>query len=305
MNRISAIKHYLYSVYNKLYNTLLWLITPKDKIIVLNAWVQHRGKKVFSYNLGDDINYDIVSFLSNKKVISYKCSYVSVFHPVNYTCIGSVVDYMMNERSIVWGSGAIGYNKTITPPAKVYAVRGPLTREYLIKQQIDCPQVYGDPALLLPMIYNPQQEKKYKLGVIPHIVDQNVDILSNLVKKFGEAIIIIDFRNYKRWQDVIDLMKQCEMIASSSLHGLIISDAYRIPNVWIKLSNNIIGEDFKYYDYFGGCGRECEPPLDFTEGNILIESIENRARSWNPISFNRASLLNSCPFIIDSLRVND
>ena len=87
--------------------------------------------------------------------------------------IGSIIESLANKESIIWGSGAMygGEKVLYEKPKKVLAVRGPLTRKYLLSQGVDCPEVYGDPALLLPKIYNPLIEKKYKLGVIPHNID--------------------------------------------------------------------------------------------------------------------------------------
>ena len=45
-------------------------------------------------------------------------------------------------------------------------------------------------------------------------------------------------------------------IVSSSLHGLIVSDAYKIPNVWIQFYNNIRGDNTKFYDYFKSVNRK-------------------------------------------------
>lgn len=283
---------------DKIYNTFLWLITPKENVLVLNAWVKHCGSTVRSFNFGDDINYDLVSFLSKKRVVAYNYSFVSIFHPNNYMCIGSIVDYMSNINSIVWGSGAIGFNSKMKGiPQKVYAVRGPKTREYLLSQGVDCPEVYGDPALLLPLIYASTQKKRYKIGLIPHIVDLKNPILEDFKEKFGKDCVIIDFAHYVNWKEVIDTINQCEIIASSSLHGLIISDAYEIPNVWIKFSDMIIGGGFKYYDYFLGVGRACDEPISYINRTLNYEEILISSKKWTPIKFDSRKLLRACPFL--------
>lgn len=41
-------------------------------------------------------------------------------------------------------------------------------------------------------------------------------------------------------------INECESILSSSLHGIICEDTYGIPVAWIKLSDQILGDDFKY-----------------------------------------------------------
>ena len=74
------------------------------------------------------------------------------------------------DNTIIYGSGAITSNPDIKGrPVKVLSVRGPLTRDVLIKNGIDCPAVYGDPALLLPLVYKPQIKNNERIGIIPII----------------------------------------------------------------------------------------------------------------------------------------
>jgi len=79
--------------------------------------------------------------------------------------------------------------------------------------------------------------KKYKLGIIPH----HSHIKSYILNKFkdNDDILIIDFTKYNDWKDIIKNIEECEFIVSESLHGLIISEAYRIPNIWISIGKNI------------------------------------------------------------------
>lgn len=283
---------------DKIVNTLIWVFTPKSKIIVVNGFIKHRGDKIRPTNFGDDLNYVLVKALSRKRVVSYRYSYISWFKPDNYMCIGSIVDYLANSNSIIWGGGAIGFkNKKGIKPKCIYAVRGTKTRDYYLEMGINCPEIYGDPALLLPLIYNSSRSKRYKIGIIPHIVDLNNKFVSKFKKEMGKECVVIDLKNYRNWRDVVDCIKDCEIIASSSLHGLILSDAYNIPNVWIKLSNNIIGNDFKFYDYFSGCSRDDTIWIDYRNHEIKYDELLSSSKRWKPINYDKDKLLASCPFL--------
>lgn len=179
-------------------------------------------------------------------------------------------------------------------PARVYAVRGPKTRDYLLNQGIDCPAVYGDPALLLPLIYTPKAVKKFRIGVIPHFVDYDLPHVVKFREKHPE-VMFIRFQGYTSWQDVIEQINSCEAIVSSSLHGLIVADAYGIPNVRVKFSDSILGGDFKYEDYYGGVGREYVPALDCRE-SIDIEKALEKLKDFKPISFDAGNLLRAFPY---------
>ncbi len=197
-------------------------------------------------NWGDELNVYLIEKVTNMKV---------VHHPLGQNKhllgIGSVIG-SANRNSIIWGSGLI--RETQEPknrPLKICSVRGPKTRKILLDRGIDCPEIYGDPCLVLKKFYNPNGViKKYKLGVVPHYVDKNNPIVSLLSK--SELVSIIDIQ-----QDIepfIDRILECESIISSSLHGMIAADTYGIPNAKLELSDKVAGGAFKFDDYHLGIG---------------------------------------------------
>jgi autotransporter strand-loop-strand O-heptosyltransferase len=183
--------------------------------------------------------------------------------------IGSSMKYVRPD-DYVWGTGCIDEHHVGDKPKKVYSVRGPLTRDILLKRGWDVPEVYGDPALLFPQIYNPTIEKKYKIGLIPHCVDfYSLDGLKaiNHMEDMGIKIINVT----AGINEFIDQLKECEIIISSSLHGLIAADAYGIPNYRVKISKLVHGGDFKYKDHYASVKREHYEPLQLTETTTLNE----------------------------------
>jgi autotransporter strand-loop-strand O-heptosyltransferase len=181
--------------------------------------------------------------------------------------IGSSMKYVRHD-DYVWGTGCIDEHHVGNKPKKVYSVRGPLTRDVLLNRGWDVPEVYGDPALLFPQIYNPTIEKKYKIGLIPHCVDFfSLDGLKaiNHMEDMGIKIINVTSGIY----EFIDQLKECELIISSSLHGLIAADAYGIPNYRVKISELVHGGDFKYLDHYASVKRVHHEPLQLTDTTTL------------------------------------
>lgn len=263
-----------------------------NEIVVNGYFFYNEDGTLKNNNLGDDINFPLLHKLTGRPVRQEWR--VGLNNLENIICIGSVID-CCNERSLIWGTGAISDNFVMNKiPKHIYAVRGPLTREKLLALNIDCPKVYGDPALLLPLIYTPKTGKKYKYGFIPHYVDYDLPYVVKFREEHPE-ILFIRFKGYTTWQDVIDQINSCENIISSSLHGLIISDAYGIPNVRILLSDNIVGGDFKYKDYFGGVKRKYRDPVDCRMG-VEFERIKVEFRYYEKIKYDSQKLLKVFPY---------
>lgn len=194
----------------------------------------NRSMKVFwhqSSNFGDKITPYILEKCGVK--FEYTEKGISEQH---YIMCGSILS-ACNEHSIIWGAG-MAQEQEIVKPNSVLAVRGIHTRKMLLDRGIDCPEVYGDPAQILPLIYNPKIEKQRAIGIIPHVADYD---------KIGDW-----YKN--KWdlnrevEETIDFILGCEQIQSSSLHAIIVAHAYGIPYIWVR-SGNVIGGDFKFRDF--------------------------------------------------------
>lgn len=235
-------------------------------------------------NWGDTINLYLLEKISGKKPV------VASPAQQHLLAVGSILR-IANQNSIVWGSGFISKKGNIKyKPLKVCAVRGPLTRELLLNKGIETPEIYGDPALLMPRFYNPKVDKKYKLGVIPHYRD----IEHPLVKQLEQAgARILDIT--KNAEAFIDDLLECEHTISSSLHGLIASDSYGIPNQWITLKNELTGGTFKFQDYYHSIEQTEQLPLAAEQlAQMTIEQIISIC-SLKPIRLDLDALINAFP----------
>lgn len=263
--------------------------------IVVNACLFYDAGRVMPRNWGDDINYFLLKKIFKRNIVCY--DYSSISHRTNkdnYLVIGSTLTLLCNSKTIVWGAGVIDpWAELPEKPRKVLAVRGPLTRNYLLERNIECPEVYGDPALLSPLIYNPAIKKKYKLGIIPHYSDFDSPILEKLKK--DPEVLFIKMEGYKKWTDVIDQINSCEQVASSSLHGLILAEAYKIPNLWIEVKGNLMGGHFKFHDFFLSLGKDRDMPYIITN-NTTISEINKELADWKQGTIDLQPLIKAAPY---------
>jgi len=245
---------------------------------------------LLSKYLVEKISGKPVKFVQPKKQPWYK------MNKTNFLAVGSILHHA-TEHSIVWGSGIIDHDQEIAE-ADFRTVRGPQTRDFLLKLGYNCPEVYGDPALLLPKYYHPQVEKRYKIGVVPHYHDYKT-----AVAFFGDkpGIKVIDLLTVNV-EEVTRQILSCENIISSSLHGLIVAHAYQIPVLWVKFSDKIFGNGIKYVDYFESLklpvyeaefietGKTVEELIELMQEKILLPEPQQ-------IEKIQKDLLESCPFL--------
>ena len=197
-----------------------------------------------SDNVGNTLTPIIVEHFTD-----YKLIHVSAEEQRKLIAIGSTMTSMRTSDTI-WGTGIMRNTDKFPHVAdcRFLAVRGKLT-EKILDMNVG---VYGDPALLLSRMYSPSNTKKYKLGIIPHYIEQDEPIFKELAKKDNSKVI----NTFLNWKTFIDEVVSCEEIISSSLHGIIIAEAYGIPATWIKPTDKVAGNGFKFRDYLTGTNRD-------------------------------------------------
>jgi pyruvyltransferase len=207
-------------------------------------------------NIGDVLNKYLFREIFKKEPVNIK-KVLNIGIPPVYSFIGSVLDNSAVRNLTVMGSGFKSETSPIPVlPRKVIACRGPLTRKKLLdKGMSSVPESYGDPAILLPDFYNPEVSKKYKMGFIPHYTDKDLPIVRNWMDKSGVKYIDV----FSDMETFVKDIKSCDFTISSSLHGVIISHTYGIPSGWVSLSDNLVGGDFKFNDYFQSIGKSYNP----------------------------------------------
>jgi pyruvyltransferase len=226
-----------------------------------------------SSNVGDQLTPYIIRKLTGKDPV-YAMGGADYTH---YILSGSMLNHA-NEHSVVWGAGLASMGDGVHPSANLLAVRGPISRMRAYACDARCPRVYGDPAMILPELYEPKRVKKHALGIVPHYVDA-----FRASQWYPERHVINVLQPVESF---VDEVVSCEAIISSSLHGIIIAHAYGIPAVWVKFSDSIGGDGTKYRDYFMSVYGDQELPVDLREGGIC--DVPSRVPAHNVQEFRGA-----------------
>lgn len=295
----------------------------KRERYILLGWAKGRNKK--EYNFGDALAPKIIEELSGAKIIQmplFRNYFWFALMTIKRLIIkpypegmlflrvllgkkfllslGSILQFYNNKKANVWGSGAIS-NSSLVAKNNYLAVRGPKTRDLILKQGGKAPEVYGDPAILLSLIYQDPIEKRVEIGLTPHISHYEKISLQN----FKSEIKVINF-NTEDINNIINEIKECKYILSSSLHGLIVAHSFNIPALWIDLGmEKLIGHDFKFIDYFQSVGIKPYKPIsiemkDFSSVRIkeLFIQFKDQALPQFSIPTLQIELLKSAPFIL-------
>jgi len=230
-----------------LFLLLLTSLSSQEGLVVFSWKEKVRGRDFI--NFGDKLAEVLVERIVGKKIaVNHKKRILNV---KQLFAIGSVLSFAATN-DVVWGAAINGrlLDKKYYFFSKldVRALRGPLTRQYLIDNfGIVAPEIYGDPALLFPYLFPEFQKSSNPSNdyiIIPHYSEEYLFPK----EEYPNAVYPTE-----PWDVVIQKILDSKFVISSSLHGLILAEAYGIPARQLYITDN--EPLFKYQDYYLGSGR--------------------------------------------------
>jgi pyruvyltransferase len=236
-------------------------------------------------NFGDALTPFILKNLTRRKVEWAQHDEAELF------CIGSLFRLISDRSSqspfnsnrplYVWGTGVMTPNHikaadfNFFKSVNIRAVRGPLTSK-LIDPHSSSSIALGDPGLLIPEIFQPKRFNFFKsrIGLVLHHSQKLSDDILFKIQKQNIKIKII-YTDTNDIYSVLNKIARCQIILSSSLHGLIAADALNIPNTWINTGGIHVNPRFKFYDYALGVQRTLPDHYDLNNIKNALKFVQS------------------------------
>ncbi len=125
-------------------------------------------------------------------------------------------------------------------------VRGPLTRDVL---NLPPSTPLGDPALLLPIMYDPRPNARTKGKAVcsPHFRDATCD--ERLLESTGAEVIVRPSiaNSPEALTQIVDELASADFVLAGSLHAAIVASAYDVP--FCYFDNGNVDLPFKWRDF--------------------------------------------------------
>lgn len=209
---------------------------------------------------------------------------VEDFGAANLLGIGSNLDRVpvTGQPMVVWSSGYM-YDKArpmqYSDSVRILGVRGRRTRD-CISGLADRHVVLGDGGLLVRKIFPFSAcKKRFNIGIIPHMSDKSSAAVNRMAAIPGAKIIDV----FSPIDEVLFQIASSNLIISSSLHGLIVADAFNVPNAFGQFADGreLEGGGFKYGDYGSPLERPVMPII--LSSNVDPQEVcSHIKRSWQP-----------------------
>lgn len=261
----------------------------RNRIILDNTWRKPRKQKVnlhwwmipptnnlpSQYNIGDYLSTVVVEWMKEQHKIESDASYDGKTH--HLYAIGSILTTGF-QNATIWGSGTLHFHHFWWKKSRkldVRCVRGPITRATLLINGYSCPEIYGDPAILMPLIYSPDPHtEKTEYIVIPnHSVDAGNDRELSTITK--------DYKTF------INRIVQAKLVISSSLHGIILAEAYGVPAILLTTDTISL---LKYRDWYESTGRN-----EFPMASSIDDALNITPPPIPDLSIMQKNIINAFP----------
>jgi hypothetical protein len=158
--------------------------------------------------------------------------------------VGSILEHLpATFDGVVWGSGLMHDHPLSLPHARFLAVRGELTRE---RTGAPGGTTLGDPGLLVSRVVR-RPPVRWTLGVVPHGHHRADRAFLDLAERHPRDVRLIDV--HAGPGPTVREIASCAAVVTSSLHGLVVADAFGIPAAWTVLEPALPGGEFKFHDH--------------------------------------------------------
>ncbi len=236
-------------------NLSLYFWNPRRR-----RWKGRFGKSLPFYsrpnNFGDLLGPLIVERILARRGVKRKIRSIGDPDSSNQSLltVGSILHFAKNG-DIIWGSGRngkISSEEHRFNTLDVRMLRGPLTHKFLAERGVSAPKIFGDSGLLVGYLFPEylalSNTKIHKLTVIINLNDTIMNIHPSMLKSPTNSL-----------RSVLVRIAQSELVISSSLHGIVVAEAFGVPVRVLKSSTE---PTFKYEDYFLGTGRSHYPSYE-------------------------------------------
>lgn len=221
--------------------------TSLQHLVAQGIWYDRRP------NFGDAVGPWLVASMTGKEIVNVRKTRETPSKARGRATllVGSIIQMLNRHNVDIWGSGlmrplsqeqVVAFSRL--RKIRVRAVRGTLTAEELrAKLSWDVPEVYGDPALLLPR-FLPVQTRGDHITVVPHLKHR-----SAMTGLRSDRLLVADVR--EDLETVVAKIASARACISTSLHGIIVAQAYGVPWLWLNVTDSPVdGRDFKFDDFF-------------------------------------------------------
>jgi pyruvyltransferase len=291
-------------------------------------------------NLGDALSAVMVSAVSGQGVTHASAAGSAP----RLSAVGTIGHSLRGGEIWIWGTGSSAYANPlavreervayVAPPETtlhVHATRGPLSWQILTGRVPDAASVYGDPVWLLPLFYRPQVEKRWELGVVLHLSEladrafEAHPISTHIRYKIPEAqsdrvrlLNTITPISAEGLRARVDDILACKRIVSTSLHGLIIAEAYGIPCLYFPprpgtpgvAETTLTFEDglnLRVSDFYSGLGEKRlsfyrQPRNRPTDWDAVIKAVDS---VWRPRALDERRLLAAFPLVAEPVETDN
>lgn len=277
-------------------------------------------------NLGDALSPILVSALAGLPV-TYQRFQSST---ERLATVGTIGHKFAGGTVHLWGTGINPCRSRMDRPElyqippdtrlKIHALRGPGSARRLRQLGLEVPEVYGDPVWFLPAIFPAAPEPRYDLGVIVHLSELQPPSVLGQVRPFlkryqippdlAPRVRLLNTLTAPTLEAIATRIQEitaCRCIISTSLHGLVIAEAYGIPCAylhyvgaggdWMSMEQPSLGIDYRIRDFYRGVGvrqryvyRQAKNKHTNWE-QVLAEVMQN----WEPLTWSPQAFLEAFP----------